>query len=165
MRQTISITIEHIVVASNWSYDQVKESLEAQLSGALNIDELVQPLAAVKASWEQVTQAIEKRLGTSGFSLFSKVDHGVLLSLAGKLRRVSQYALGNPLLALQMVEHLPEVVLYAPLQLAVYEGLRVVMERKTTLRNRNREYAVTRCVRCCSSHSEGSPYYSGRNIR
>src|SRR6266568_4226838 len=89
MRQTISITIEHIVVASNWSYDQVKESLEAQLSGALNIDELVQPLAAVKASWEQVTQAIEKRLGTSGFSLFSKVDHGVLLSLAGKLRRVT----------------------------------------------------------------------------
>lgn len=42
-------------------------------------------------------------------------------SLAGKPRQVSQYAIGNSLLALQMVEHLPEVALYAPLRLAVYE--------------------------------------------
>ena len=97
MRQTISITIEHIVVTSNRSYEQVKESLEARLGVAGNIDELVRHLAAVNASWEQVAQAIEKQLGTSGFSIFSKVDHGALLSLAGKPRRVSQYAIGNPL--------------------------------------------------------------------
>jgi len=121
MKQTISITIEHRVVASNRSYEQVKKSLEARLGVAGNLNELGQQLAAVKASWEQATQAIEKQLGTSGFSLFSTVDHGVLLSLAGKPRRVSQYAIGNPLLALQMVERLPEVALYAPLRLAVYE--------------------------------------------
>src|SRR5260370_23187973 len=121
MRQTISITIEHSVVASNRSYEQVKESLEARLGVAGNIDELVRQLAAVKASWEQVTQAIEKQLGTSGFTIFSKVEHGTLLSLAGKPRRVSQYAIGNPLLAIQMVEHMPEVALYAPLRLAVDE--------------------------------------------
>jgi uncharacterized protein (DUF302 family) len=28
---------------------------------------------------------------------------------------------GNPLLAIQMIEHVPEVALYAPLRLAVYE--------------------------------------------
>ena len=67
-------------------------------------------------------QAIEKRLGTGGFSIFSKVEQGQLLSLAGKPRRVSQYAIGNPLLAIQMIEHVPEVALYAPLRLAVYEG-------------------------------------------
>ena len=87
MRQTISITIEHRVVASNRSYEQVKESLEARLGVAGNIDELVRQLAVANASWEQVTQAIEKRLGTSGFTIFSKVDHGTLLSLAGKPRR------------------------------------------------------------------------------
>ncbi len=119
MRRTI--TIEHRVTASNRSYEQVKESLEARLGVAGNVDELVRQLAAAGASWEQVTQAIEKQLGTSGFSLFSKVDHGTLLSLAGKPRRVSQYAIGNPLLAIQMVDHLPEVALYAPLRLAVYE--------------------------------------------
>jgi uncharacterized protein (DUF302 family) len=121
MRQTINITIEHCVVASNRSYEQVIEALEARLGVAGNVDELVRQLAADKASWEQVTHAIEKQLGTSGFTIFSKVDHGTLLSLAGKPRRVSQYAIGNPLLALQMVEHLPEVALYAPLRLAVYE--------------------------------------------
>ncbi len=52
MRQTISITIEQSVVASNWSYEQVKESLEARLGVAGNIDELIRQLAAGKASWE-----------------------------------------------------------------------------------------------------------------
>ena len=83
MRQTISITIEHIVAASNRSYEQVKEALEARLGVAGDIDEFVRRLAAVNASWDQVTQAVENRLGTSGFSIVSKVEHGVLLSLAG----------------------------------------------------------------------------------
>ncbi len=121
MRQTTSIPIEHIVVTSNRSYEQVKEALEARLGVAGNTDEFVRQLAAVNASWEQVTQKIEKQLGTSGFTIFSKINHGDLLSLAGKPRRVSQYAIGNALLALQMVEHLPEVALYAPLRLVVYE--------------------------------------------
>jgi len=121
MRQTISITIEHSVVASNRSYEQLIEALEARLGVAGNTDEFVRQLAAVNASWEQVTQAIEKQLGTSGFTIFSKINHGDLLALAGKPRRVSQYAIGNALLALQMVEHLPEVALYAPLRLVVYE--------------------------------------------
>jgi uncharacterized protein (DUF302 family) len=121
MIQTTSITIEHSVVTSNRSYEQVIESLEARLGMAGNTDEFVRQLAAVNASWERVTQAIEKQLGTSGFTIFSKINHGDLLSLAGKPRRVSQYAIGNALLALQMVEHLPEVALYAPLRLVVYE--------------------------------------------
>lgn len=122
MRQTTRITIEHIVVSSNRSYDQVKASLEARLGVLGNTDELVRQVSEAHASWEQVTQAIEQRLGTSGFSMFSKVEQGQLLSLAGKARGVSQYAIGNPLLAIQMIEHVPEVALYAPLRLAVYEG-------------------------------------------
>lgn len=35
---------------------------------------------------------------------------------------MSQYAVGNPLLAIQMIAHVPEVVLYAPLRLAVGGG-------------------------------------------
>jgi len=122
MRQTTRVTIEHIVVASNRSYEQVKTSLEAQLGVLGNTDELVRQVSAAHAPWEQVKEAIEKRLGTSGFSVFSRVEQGQLLSLAGKLRQVSQYAIGNPLLAIQMIEHVPEVALYAPLRVAVYEG-------------------------------------------
>lgn len=122
MRHTTHITIEHVVVSSERSYEGVKASLEARMGLLGNTDEFVRQVAAAHASWEQITQAIEKRLGASGFSIFSKVEQGQLLSLAGKPRQVSQYAVGNPLLAIQMIEHVPEVALYAPLRLAVYEG-------------------------------------------
>lgn len=122
MRESTRVTIEHIVASSDRSYEQVKASLEAQLGELGNTEDLVQQLLATKVSWEQVTQAIEKRLGTSGFSIFSKVEQGQLLAVSGKPQRVIQYAIGNPLLAIKMIEHAPEVALYAPLRLAVYEG-------------------------------------------
>jgi uncharacterized protein (DUF302 family) len=122
MRHTTHVAIEHIVVSSKRSYDQVKAALEARMGFLGNTDELLRQVSEAHASWEQITAAIEKRLGTSGFSIFSKVEQGQLLSLAGKPRRVVQYAVGNPLLAIQMIEHVPEVALYAPLRLAVYEG-------------------------------------------
>ena len=122
MRQSTRIAVEHVVVSSNRSYEQVKASLESRTGALGNMDEFAERLGASKASWEQVKQAIEQRLGSSGFSVFSKVEQGQLLSFAGKPRRVIQYAVGNPLLAIQMIEHVPEVALYAPLRLAVYEG-------------------------------------------
>jgi uncharacterized protein (DUF302 family) len=66
-------------------------------------------------------QAVEEHIGTSGFTLFWKIDHGDVLALAGKSGRARQYATGNPLLAVQMSRHVPEVALYAPLRLVVYE--------------------------------------------
>jgi uncharacterized protein (DUF302 family) len=41
--------------------------------------------------------------------------------LSGKPGRASQYTIGNPLLAIKMIEYAPAVALYAPLRLAVYE--------------------------------------------
>jgi len=52
----------------------------------------------------------------------SKIEPGALLRLSGKPTRATQYAIGNPLLAIQMIEHAPEAALYAPLRLAVYEN-------------------------------------------
>jgi len=54
----------------------VKASLEARLGVAGDLDELRPQPTAVNASWDQVTQAVENRLGTSGFSIVSKVEHG-----------------------------------------------------------------------------------------
>ena len=45
-----------------------------------------------------------------------------LLRLSGEPTRAAQYAIGNPLLAMQMIEHAPEVAFYAPLRLVVYEN-------------------------------------------
>jgi uncharacterized protein (DUF302 family) len=121
MRQTTQITIEHIVVASDRSYEQVIEALEAQLGPRADWDKITRELITTNASWEQTVQIVERQLGTSGFTIFSKTEQGALLTLAGKPTRAAQYVIGNPLLAIQMIEHAPEAALYAPLQLAVYE--------------------------------------------
>ena len=122
MKQTTPITIEHIVVSSNRSYEQVIDALEAQLGLKADWDKIARELITTNASWEQVVQIIEQQLGTSGFIILSKFDQGALLNLSGKPTRAVQYALGNPLLAIQMIERAPEVALYAPLRLAVYEN-------------------------------------------
>src|SRR5438128_4658522 len=122
MRQTTQITIEHIVVASDRSYEQVIEALEAQLGLRADWENIARALITPNASWEQAVQLVEQQLGTSGFTILSKIEQGALLTLAGKPTRAAQYAIGNPLLAIQMIEHAPEAALYAPLRLAVYEN-------------------------------------------
>ena len=119
MRQTTQITIEHIVVASDQSYEQVIEALEAQLGLSADWEKLQRELKTTNLSWEQAVQIVEQQLGTSGFTTLGKFDQGALLRLSGKPHEAAQYAIGNPLLAIQMIEHAPEVALYAPLRLAV----------------------------------------------
>jgi uncharacterized protein (DUF302 family) len=121
MRQTTQIIIEHVVVTSDRSYEQVIEALEAQLGQRANWDELQQVMVA-NGTFAQAIQLIEPQLGTSGFTIFSKLAPGDLLTFSGKPTRVAQYAIGNPLLAIQMIEHASEAALYAPLRLVVYEN-------------------------------------------
>lgn len=121
MKQTTQITVEHIVVTSDNSYEHVIEALEAQLGQRADWDAL-QQVITTNASWEQAIQLIEEQLGTSGFTIFSKLEPGNLLTISGKPMRAAQYAIGNPLLAIQMIKHAPEAALYAPLRLAVYEN-------------------------------------------
>ena len=121
MRHTTRITIEHVVVASNQPYEKVLDALDARLGSVENWGAIGQQLAAAHASWEQVTQEVEAHIGTSGLTLFYKVEHSFLLSLVGKTSRATRYTIGNPLLATQMTRHMPEAALYAPLRFVVYE--------------------------------------------
>jgi len=121
MSQTTHITIEHIVIASNRSFGQVIQALEAHLGLEVDWHALGQQLLSAHASWEQVTQAAQALIGPSGFTIFGKIDEGVLLRLAGKFRQMCQYPIGNPLLAVQLFESRAEAALYAPLRLVVYE--------------------------------------------
>src|SRR5215470_7802489 len=120
MRNITQTTIEHIEVAFHRSYDEVTASLQDRL-GSFGDPAKLRSQFAAGASWAQIEKAIEATLGSSGLSIFHRVEHGDLLSAVGKPRRVSQYAIGNPLLAIRMIQHEPGVALYAPLRLAVYE--------------------------------------------
>jgi uncharacterized protein (DUF302 family) len=104
-----------------------------------------------RKSFEAVTAAIEKQLGTfdaqayaalmksslppaeveakihamegsSGFMLFAVRDHGQLLALKGKKASVKQYEIGNPLIAVAMTQWDVRAGEYAPLRICVYVG-------------------------------------------
>jgi uncharacterized protein (DUF302 family) len=60
--------------------------------------------------------------GDTGLILFGEQNHGGLLNIYGKPRKAKQYAIGNPLIAIQMTQHDIRAGLYAPLRIIVYEG-------------------------------------------
>jgi hypothetical protein len=118
MIQTSQVTVEHVVVQSNRLYDEVKAASEERMGVLENTDEPGRQLASMNPPWDQVTKVIEERLGPSGFSIFRKVEQAQLLSLLGNPCKAIHYAVGNPLLANQMIAHFPEAALYAPLRSA-----------------------------------------------
>jgi len=59
--------------------------------------------------------------GPLGLMIFNAIDHGLLLSLAGKTARAKQYVVGNPLIALQMTQRDVRAGLYAPLRIYIRE--------------------------------------------
>ncbi len=124
METITTLTIEHIVIASNQPYAKVLEALKIRMGSIEDWKEMTRKLGSIdptSTSWEQIVQIIEMHLGTSGFTIFNTVEHTPLIALSGKNSRVTQYSAGNPLLAVQMSRLLPEAALYAPLRFAVYQ--------------------------------------------
>jgi uncharacterized protein (DUF302 family) len=122
MSQTTRNIIEHISVTTNQPYDNVVAAFDARLGPAREWAAIIGQLLGAHASWQQVEETITAQIGESGLALFFAVDHTPLLALAGKTSRAKQYAIGNPLLAVQMTRYVPEAALYAPLRLVVYEN-------------------------------------------
>jgi hypothetical protein len=71
-------------------------------------------------------QRAEQQLAALGsyenLTLFGVQNHGALFHLLGAPKKAKQYAIGNPLIALQMTQHDLRAALYAPLRVLVYEA-------------------------------------------
>jgi uncharacterized protein (DUF302 family) len=119
--QINQISIEHVVVTSKKSYETVHASLLERVSKNGDLNSLIQQLLEKKTPWKQAQHEIEKQLGSSGFNIFCIIEHGSLLTLVGKPRKIVQYTIGNPLIAFQITQHVPAAALYAPFKLALYE--------------------------------------------
>jgi uncharacterized protein (DUF302 family) len=78
-------------------------------------------LATSRASKSDIEQTVGSMAGDLGFMHMAKIDQGSLVSLLGKPRKMTAYTLGNPVIASQMYEICPEVGLYAPLRVLIYE--------------------------------------------
>lgn len=116
-----TISIEHVVYPSNRSYQQIIDALESRLGTQASRDAVAELLRSPTISWEQITQVIAEGIGSSGFVIFSKIEHSEYLAFLGGKNRAVQYAIGNALFAKSLTLPAPETALYAPLRLVVYE--------------------------------------------
>jgi hypothetical protein len=72
------------------------------------------------ASWSQVETEIGQLIGPTGFIALSRLDQGSLLSLHGKPVDTTQYLVGNPLIARQIIGLNRTAALHAPFPLAIF---------------------------------------------
>jgi uncharacterized protein (DUF302 family) len=77
-------------------------------------------LVISQAAWSEVEAAITPELGSSGFLAISRLDQGSLMSLRGTALQASQYLVGNPLIATQVIGSARKASLFAPFQAAIY---------------------------------------------
>jgi len=71
---------------------------------------------------EKARAAIEKMQGVVGLMVFTIEDHGTVLLLEDQVKKVKQYRVGNPLIAMTMTMHDVRAALYVPLSIVIYEN-------------------------------------------
>lgn len=77
-------------------------------------------LVISQAAWSEVEAAITQTLGPTGFLAVSRVDQGALMSLRGTALHATQYLVGNPLIATEVIGSVRDGSLFAPFPAAIY---------------------------------------------
>ena len=106
--------------SANRPFGEVVATIEAR---APVVRDRLDALVTKDIKAEDLRKQIENHLGASGFALFMKVEHDVIMSRLGRTHRSVQYAIGNPLIAKDVSDAAPKVCLYTPLRLAVFEDI------------------------------------------
>lgn len=111
---TRSITVEHVTISSNKSFEDVRAQLAIL---APRIDDGIFTLLRYGES----IRALRELEACPPLSIFGQRDHGALLAIAGLTRRSIQYDIGNPLTASNMTRHQLSAGLYAPIRVLLRE--------------------------------------------
>ena len=109
-----TITVEHVTIESNLSFEEVRANLEALLP---RIDDGIFTLLRFGES----ERALRELEAAPTLSIFSFRDHGALLQVAGLHSRAVQCDIGNPLSASKMTRHQISAGLYAPIRVLLRE--------------------------------------------
>lgn len=111
---TRSISVDHVTIGSDKSFQEVRAKLEALLP---RIDDGI----FVLLQYGESDRARRELEAGAPLSIFGQRNHGVLLSIAGLERRAVQYDIGNPLTASKMTRHQLSAGLYAPIRVLLRE--------------------------------------------
>ena len=112
---TRTISIQHITIVSNKSFDDTRAAFENTLG---RLDENV----FVLLQYGQVEGALEVLESLSPLVIAGVRDHGILLKVWGQDRKALQYDCGNALTATKMTRHQLSVGQYAPIRVLLRES-------------------------------------------
>ncbi len=103
-------------IDTSLSFDDVLSRLKER-TGKSAIP-LINEVAASAHSQEQFAAEVTRQfVGTSGFMIFSEIEHTTWISRYGINRRVLRIILGNPLLAITMMREDISAGLFAPVEI------------------------------------------------
>jgi uncharacterized protein (DUF302 family) len=113
------ITVEHVTFVTDRPFDAVIRAFEEQVGSLEQMGWAAIPAASRdQADFERRVREV---LGPSGFTRFLTVDHGDWVTKQGRPTRFIMYTIGNPMIAITMIEHHIEAGLDVPVRLAIYE--------------------------------------------
>jgi uncharacterized protein (DUF302 family) len=113
------IMVEHVTFVSDRPFDEVISLFEEQVG---TLEEMGWPTIPAAASDQaDFERRVKEILGPSGFTRFLTIDHGAWVTKQGRPTRFIMYVLGNPMIAITMIEHDIEAGLDVPVRLAIYE--------------------------------------------
>lgn len=110
-------SINHISITVAKTFEKFTAGFESAL-GSFDHD----AMKLIKQDPEKARAAIEKMQGIVGLMVFTIEDHGTVLLLEGQVKKVKQYRVGNPLIAMTMTMHDLRAALYVPLSIVIYEN-------------------------------------------
>jgi uncharacterized protein (DUF302 family) len=111
------ISVSHQTIDLQRSFEDYTTTLESLLG---RIDQ--SKLGLLTTDPQAAEQQLAALGGYEGLILFQTQDHGALFNILGTPKKAKQYAIGNPLIALQMTQHDLRAALYVPLRVLVYEA-------------------------------------------
>jgi uncharacterized protein (DUF302 family) len=117
--ETTRFPVSRVEVVSRKPFDEVVAALESAV-GRIDLASVTKAVTA-GISWNDFERLIQTSAGSSDFIVFAEFDHGRWARPVAADLKVKLYVIGNPLIAIRMLEHDPAVGLYVPLRLCVYE--------------------------------------------
>jgi uncharacterized protein (DUF302 family) len=113
------ISVQHVSISIEKTFSETCSRFESRM-GRIDYPSFSKMLSEGESE-KAVRSYIKGIEGPLGLMIFNTIDHGALLSLAGKTARARQYIVGNPLFALQMTQKDVRAGLYAPLRIYIRE--------------------------------------------
>ncbi len=118
---TRRIEVQRFTVISSKSFQDVLGKLDAAI-GHPNTAAFRNDMTSAK-TFAELEAAVQKVIGTAGLMEFARFDLGEVMrrKLGERAPKSLRLVVGNPLIMVQMVEHVPDAGSYAPVTILVDE--------------------------------------------